>query len=168
MPTPYGTLQFPVSETNKFPAPEHGLWAEHVKLHACNRVWQVNMLAIAQKQANPLIFAMLPGETLAEPSAQQEAERVGNMSIRKTDESCASEARAFYTRFLGYRQADGTPGKANVQLGWFEEWQFKFCQKDILAQMAFLPRPGGGGYEIKTRLNNAANPGTPAAKPPVP
>jgi hypothetical protein len=166
LPTLYGKLAFD-GPRDGFAAPTYGLWAEHVKVRACGKLWQINMLAVAQRNANPLLLGMLPGETFSDPGAQRDAERIGATSIRKSDDTCADEARAFYTRFLGYKQADGTLGKTNQNQGWFEEWDFKFCQKIVPIQMAFVPNTAGG-FDIKTRLVNAANPQTPASKPPAP
>jgi len=165
LPTPYGNLRYP-PDVPGFPAPVHGLWAEHVKILGCGKLWQVNMLAIGREEKDgPMLMALLPGETKADPGTQRTAERMGATTIRKADSSCADDPLATYTRLLGYKQLDGSVGKKDAKEGWFEEWTYRFCQKTIPIQMAFVP-DGRDGYEIKARLTEVgASP--PVAKPPV-
>jgi hypothetical protein len=165
LPTPYGTISFPPPSTLKFPYPDNGLWAEHVKIRGCGKVWQINMLAVAQKNDKaPLLLALLPGDTLSDPGSQGSAIRMSATAIRKADATCADDAKPDYTRVLGYKQADGTLGKADAGNGWFEEWQFKFCGKTLPVQIAFIP-DGAGGYNIKTRIVGDAASAAPPAKP---
>lgn len=161
LPTPYGSITFPADPKGTFPAPLSGLWIEHVKIRACDKVLQTNMLVVARKNDEPLIFALLPGDTLSDPSAQGEAERVGAMTIKKADESCLEDAKAFYTRQLGFRQASGGTGKKDQGLGWFEEWTYTACEKVVPVQMVFLPKPAGG-YEIKARMTAEGVPQAPS------
>lgn len=168
LPVPYGILVFQENKDNTFPPPRTGLWAEHVKMRGCNKIWQINMLAVARNDATqPMLLALLPGDTLADPSAQRGAERIGATAIRKSDASCSDDARARNTRMLGFKQADGSVGKTDVKEGWFEEWTYDFCQKQVPAQLAFIP-DGSGGYDIKARMIGAAAPVAPAQKPATP
>lgn len=164
LPTPYGNLSFP--NKPNFPAPDQGIWAEHVKVLGCGKLWQINMLAIGRREegADPLLMALLPGETLADPGSQRTTERMGATAIKKADSSCADDPKASYTRLLGYKQLDGTIRKNDAGEGWFEEWTYRFCQKTIPVQMAFVP-DGSGGYEIKARVAGGTAPKTPETKP---
>lgn len=164
LPTGYGNITFPPA-ANSFPAPTSGLWAEHVKLRACNKIWQINILAIGQNNTNPLLLNLLPGDTNADPASQRSAERIGAAAIKKADQdSCADNPTAMNTHTLGYKQADGTVGKTDAQQGWFEQWDYKFCQKTVPVQLAFTP-DGSGGYDIKARLASPSTTPQPAAKP---
>lgn len=156
LPTSYSLLTFP-NEPN-FPAPSRGIWAEHVKVLGCGKLWQINMLAVGRtEKGGPLLMAMLPGETRADPGSQRATERMGATAIKKSDNSCADDPKATYTRLLGYRQIDGTIGKTEAGEGWFEEWTYKFCQKVVPVQMAFVP-DGSGGFEIKARVAGVPTP----------
>jgi hypothetical protein len=151
----------------KFPYPDNGLWAEHVKIRGCGKVWQINMLAVSQREGKaPLLLALLPGDTLSDPGSQGSTIRMAATAIRKADATCADDAKPDYTRILGYRQTDGSIGKTDGGQGWFEEWIFKFCGKSLPVQVAFLP-DGAGGYDIKTRIVGTASAAAPPAKPAV-
>lgn len=164
LPKGFGTITFPSALENTFPAPVSGIWLEHVKLRACNKIWQVNMLAVARSSLPPLLFALLPGDTNADPSAQRSAERIGATAIKKADDSCADNPKAKNTQILGFKQADGSVGKTDAQQGWFEQWDYKYCQKSVPVQLAFTP-DGSGGFEIKARLAAASETPQPGAKP---
>lgn len=166
LPTRFGRMTFPKATVeNRFPPPVYGVWAEHVKIKACNKIWTINMLGVSRTHGEPLLLAILPGDTLADPAAQHDAERVGSITIKKADsESCADDPHPTYTRMLGYKQADGTVGKMNAMQGWFEEWDYRFCQKTVSVQMAFLPN-AKGTYDIKARVVPAATTKTPETKP---
>lgn len=165
LPRVYGEIQFPPDPKGQFPYPTHGVWSEHVKIKGCNRIWNINMLAVALESGKPpLLLALMPGDTLADPAVQKTTERIGSTAIKKADaESCADDPYATYSRMLGYLQADGKVGKPNAQLGWFEEWTYKFCQKDIPVQVAYTPK--NGGYDIKARIVPTAMPQVPTQKP---
>jgi catechol 2,3-dioxygenase-like lactoylglutathione lyase family enzyme len=165
LPTPYGALSFPANAARKFAAPDSGLWVEHVKIRGCARIWQINILAVGQKDLQqPLLLALLPGETLSDPGAQGNAIHMAAVAIRHADATCADDAKAYYTRMLGFKQPDGTMGKADDGQGWFEEWLFKFCGKTVPAQVAFIP-DGAGGFDIKTRIVGETPVATPVSKP---
>gem|GEM_PF-2560801 len=166
LPTRFGRMTFPKATVeNRFPTPVYGVWAEHVKIKACNKIWAINMLGVSRTKGEPLLLALLPGDTLADPAAQHDAERVGSITIKKADsESCADDPHPSYTRMLGYKQADGTVGKMNAMQGWFEEWDYRFCQKTVPVQMAFLPN-AKGTYDIKARVVPQTTPKTPEVKP---
>lgn len=164
LPTPYSTLSFP-NQPN-FPAPNKGIWAEHVKVLGCGRLWQINMLAVGRDNDQPMLMALLPGETLSDPGSQRSTERMGATAIKKADSSCADDPKASYTRMLGYKQLDNTIRKTDAGEGWFEEWTYRFCQKAVAVQMAFVP-DGSGGFEIKARVAGAPGPQTPQTKPDI-
>jgi hypothetical protein len=166
LPTPYGRLMFPPTKKGVFAAPWKGLWAEHVKMRACGRVWQTNMLAVARANDNPLLLALLPGDTIADPASQRTADRIAATALRKSDAGCADDPKVLYTRIIGFKQADGSIGPANADLGWFEEWDYRFCQKRPQVQMAFVLN-AAGSYDIKARLAAPAA-ATPAPKPQTP
>ncbi|MCB1537408.1 MAG: hypothetical protein H6865_08485 [Rhodospirillales bacterium] len=169
LPTAYGFQTYPpVATEQSFPAPEGGVWAEHVRIRGCGKVWQVNMLGVGRGGGfKPLLLALLPGETLSDPASQRNAEHIGALAIARTDASCADTAHAGYTRLLGYRNADGTLGKTNSSHGWFEEWTYDFCNRDVPVQVAFLPNDTDG-YDIKTRVVGEAPPAVPQPKPIAP
>lgn len=165
LPDAYGTIVFPpATAKEKFPAPISGLWAEHVKIRACNKVYQVNLLATGQTDGTVVLLALLPGETRADPAIQRDAERIGAISITKADATCSDAPVASNTKFLSYRGADGNLSSTDVQQGWFEEWTYRFCQKDVPAQLAFLPN-AEGGFDVKARPVGIATPQVPVSKP---
>lgn len=165
LPTPYGALEFRADINGQFPPPTSGLWAEHVKILGCGRVYQMNMLAVARPGKQPMLLALLPGETLSDPSAQRNAERIGAITVKKADDTCSDEARVGNTKLIGFKQSDGSLGKTDVQQGWFEEWTYRFCQKDVPVQMAFMPNDKGG-FDIKARVAaSGTQPAVPAPKP---
>ncbi len=168
VPTPYGFIAFPAVETNdSFPIPASGIWAEHVKIRGCGKIWQINMLAVARNQKRPMLLALLPGDTLSDPSAQRSAEHIAAIAISRTDATCAATATPTYTRVLGFRQPNGTMDKTDASLGWYEEWTFDFCQKTATTQVVFMP-DGSGGYDIKARVLGATPPQVPQSKPLTP
>ncbi len=123
------------------------------------------MLTVAKAGAAPILLGLLPGDTLTDPATQSTAERTGAREIKKADaQTCAADAKARYTTFLGYRQANGTLSKTDARLGWFEEWTYNFCQKTIPVQMAFIPNTKGG-IDVKARIVPAVAAAIPAAKP---
>ncbi|NBX66053.1 MAG: hypothetical protein EBQ96_03550 [Proteobacteria bacterium] len=165
LPRTYGELQFPKDPKGQFPYPTQGVWSEHVKIKGCGRIWSINMLAVARDTGKaPLLLALMPGDTLADPAVQKTTERIGATAIKKADaESCADDAFATYSKIIGYLMADGTLTKKDAGHGWFEEWTYKFCQKDVPVQVAFTPN--GGGYDIKARIVPSAMPKVPTQKP---
>lgn len=157
LPTPYGALTFPATTyIVKFPPPLHGLWVEHIKIRGCGKLYQINILGIGRQSGqDPVILGLLPGETMSDPGQQGNVVRMASQTIRKANASCSDDPQPYYTRLIGYKQADGTIAKTESRLGWFEEWTFRFCQKTLPVQIAFLP-DGRGGYDIKTRIPDAA------------
>jgi hypothetical protein len=168
LPTAYGAISFPLpSQMNRFPAPNDGIWAEHVKIRACDKVRQINMLAVSRRDGEPVLLTLLPGETRADPAIQREAERIGATTITKADgETCSDTPVAFNTRILGYAQAGGVAGlaKQDTGNGWFEEWSYRFCQKDVAVQMAFMPNDMGA-FDVKARMPEAPAAPKAEAKP---
>jgi len=165
LPQAYGELTFPgANNPGVFPPPTNGLWVEHVKIRACNKVRQINMLSAGQNDGTVVMLSLLPGETLADPAIQREAERIGATAITKADATCSDVPMAANTRVLGYKQANDTMGKTDANLGWFEEWDYHFCQKDVAVQMAFTPKDSGA-LDIKARPADVAVPQTPTSKP---
>lgn len=166
LPRSYGNLQFPPDPKGLFPYPAHGVWSEHVKIKGCNAIWSINMLAVGKEGGKaPLLLALMPGDTLADPAVQKTTERIGATAIKKADaDTCADDPYATYSKIIGYLQAGGQLAKTDAGNGWFEEWTYKFCQKDIPVQVAFTPN-GSGGYDIKARVVPAAMPKVPAQKP---
>lgn len=168
LPVPYGTLVFPDRTGTSFPPPTNGVWVEHVKIRGCGQIWSINMLAVGRESEMPTLLALLAGETLSDPATQRDAERIGITTIKKMDaESCADQTRVNYTKFLGFRQADGSLGKTNSGGGWFEEWIFDYCRRQIPVQMAYLPN-GKGGFDVKARIVPDTMPTLPATKPASP
>lgn len=165
LPTAYGELSFPPAPEGKYPYPTRGTWAEHVKTQGCGQVWTINMLAVARDGAAPLLLALLPGDTRNDPATQSGTEKIGASAIKKADaESCAADAVARYTRFLGYKHGTSAPNGTDGNEGWFEEWTYRFCQQTLPVQMAFLPN-AKGSYDIKARVVPATAPDAPATKP---
>lgn len=169
LPSIYGEVYFPADPKGEFPYPERGVWAEHVKVKGCGRIWTVNMLAVARDteegQKPPMLLALMPGDTLGDPAVQRSAERIGATAVKKADaETCADDPYATYTKILGFLQDDGTLGKTDAGKGWFEEWTYRFCQRDIPVQMAYTAN-GKGGYDIKARIVPTSMPNVPTQKP---
>jgi len=71
---------------------------------------------------------------------------------------------AINTAVLGYKQSNDTIGKTDAHLSWFEELTYRFCQKDVAVQMAFLPKDDGA-LDIKARPADLVIPVAPGAKP---
>lgn len=165
LPVQYGKIEFPYENANTFPPPVGGIWAEHVKVRGCGKVWDINMLAVAMPNKTPRLLALLPGNTQADPSVQRAAEKIAAVTIKKTTENvCADTPKSSYTKVIGYKQADGTVGSKNANAGWFEEWTFRYCQKTVPVQMAFIPNETGS-YDIKARIVPSAQPKVPESKP---
>jgi hypothetical protein len=165
LPQALSDLSFPAgTPQNLYPAPTGGLWIEHVKIRACDRVRQVNLLAIGQNTKKVLMLALIPGDTHADPAIQREAERVAAAVITKADATCVQTPVAKNTRFLGFRGADGSLHATDTDTGWFEEWDYRFCDRDVATQVAFIPG-SNGALSIKARLPDAVVPQAPAPKP---
>ncbi|MBU6235997.1 MAG: hypothetical protein KGQ41_09145 [Alphaproteobacteria bacterium] len=165
LPRLYGQIQFPADPNNQFPPPTYGVWSEHVKIKGCGKIWDINMLGVARQKGMPMLLALLPGQTLSDPAIQRNAERVGATTVKKADaESCAADANANYTVFLGYRTPEGGITKTDAGQGWFEEWTYDFCQQSIPVQMVYMPN-GKNGFDIKARIVPSAMPKVPLPKP---
>jgi len=123
------------------------------------------MLTAARRNAMPVLLGILPGDTLSDPASQRDAERVGSMTIKRADTTCAADAQAVNTRLIGFLQDDKTVSRKRANNGWFEEWAFDFCHRTVPLQMAFMPNESGG-YDIRARLIDGADtPRTPEQKP---
>ncbi len=166
LPTRYGRIDFPpTTQDNRFPYPQYGVWQEHVKIRACDKLWTINMLAIARDGQDPLLLATLPGETLADPSAMHDTVRMGEVNIKKAASfPCQNPPQIAYTRMLGYRQPDGKLGGTNTGKGWFEEWEYHYCGNIVPLQILFTPNDKGS-VDIKTRVVPSAMPKVPVQKP---
>lgn len=155
IPTPFLETTFPSPEPAPFSPPSVGQWTEHVVITGCNENRQVNMLAVAQPDDKmPFLFATLPGTTRNDPASQQDTKRLAISSIRKYDPKCAAEPKILNTFLVGYRAQDGKLTTQDSGQGWYEQWRFAYCNSIYPAQLAFLPKPGGG-YEIRVQVAKA-------------
>lgn len=139
-----------------FPAPTAGIWSEHVKIVACQKIYQINFLAIGRNEpgAAPLLLTTLPGSTITEPALQTQAIRIGGNTISRADNnSCSDTPSAANTRFIGFMASDRKSiSPTDTQNGWFEEWDYHFCNETKTVQIAFLPSKDGA-IDINARLS---------------
>lgn len=145
-------------------APVTGIWKEIVKMRACGRLFTINQLAVAQSTGDPLLLALVAGDTRLDPNRQRQAERIARTEALKTDTACAESPRIPNTRLIGYKQADNTIGPQETNLGWYEEWHFTVCAQQPVVQLAIMPS-ANGLLSITARLSPAST-NTPKATPP--
>lgn len=163
LPQSLGPLTVPPSHPNPensrltvFPPPTHGMWKETVKLVACNKVYQINFLAVGRNPKDsrtPLLLSTLSGTTKTDPALQNLASRNGASAInRNVKDNCSQSPEARNTEFIGYMASDNKAIVPNdTGHGWFEEWEYRLCNTTHIVQMAFTPNEKGG-HRINTRL----------------
>lgn len=156
LPKNLGPLTFPapeprdIGQSPHFPPPETGLWTEQVKLVACNKAYTINMLAVGRAlndSKTPLLLATLPGSTNIDPSLQGQATRTGANAIARNDPDgdCTQPPTVKDTKFIGYMGQDHKSlSTVNTNNGWFEEWDYQFCQTPITVQLVYLMSDKGG------------------------
>jgi len=151
LPQALSPLTFPpAANTDKFPAPMQGLWIEHIKIRACSRVQQVNLLAAGKADGEVVMLPLLPGDTRADPAIQRESERIASAAVVKSDSDCSDAPVIANTRFLSFKGTNETLSQTDTGQGWFEEWEYRFCQKMVTTQLAFTPNTEGA-VQVKAR-----------------
>lgn len=134
--------------------PQKGQWVEGFYAQSCGKQMQVNMIVNAlSPQTLPTILTSLNGDTKIPVIHQEKAIKSIHATFDQQKSICSHYGTIKNTQFMGYKGADKPISQKDKNLGWYELWTIKACNKDIKAQMIITPTDIDQ-YSYQTRLSH--------------